>query len=125
MSLSLISWAQKHVAQATYWHDPIHEDKYRHKSTFLADINNELNINENYKKRLNSLNKFVMVKFLQDKIVTPIETSWFGFYATGSNKRVLSLRESEFYASDKLGLKQMMKEGKLIFMEVRKISLNS
>jgi palmitoyl-protein thioesterase len=59
-----------------------------------------------------------MVKFLQDKIVTPIETSWFGFYETGSDKRVLSLVESSFYTSDKLGLKQMMEGGKLVFMEV-------
>lgn len=114
----MTSWAQKHVAQATYWHDPLHEDIYRKKSTFLADINNERNINENYKRRLNSLNKFVMVKFLKDKIVTPIETQWFGFFATGSDKKVLSLRESEFYASDKLGLKEMMKENKLVFLEV-------
>lgn len=61
-----------------------------------------------------------MVKFLRDKIVTPIETSWFGFYAIGSDKKVLPLKETEFYASDKLGLKQMMKDGKLVFMEVRK-----
>jgi palmitoyl-protein thioesterase len=114
----LFSWAQKHIAQATYWHDPLHEQKYRQKSSFLADINNERKINENYKKRLNSLQKFVMVKFLKDKIVTPIETSWFGFYETGSDKRVLSLVESSFYTSDKLGLKQMMEDGKLVFMEV-------
>lgn len=61
-----------------------------------------------------------MVKFLQDKIVTPIETSWFGFYETGSDKKVLSLFESSFYTSDRLGLKQMMMEGKLVFMEVKK-----
>lgn len=61
-----------------------------------------------------------MVKFLRDKIVTPIETSWFGFYQTGSDKKVLTLFESSFYTSDKLGLKQMMKEEKLVFMEVKR-----
>lgn len=121
----LLSWAQNHIAQALYWHDPIHEQTYRLKSTFLADINNERRINEKYRKRLNSLQKFVMVKFLRDKIVTPIETSWFGFFESGSDKKVLSLRESSFYASDKLGLKQMMKEGKLVFMEVKEWFLTS
>lgn len=35
------SWIQAFVVQAQYWHDPTREDKYRAKSVFLADINNE------------------------------------------------------------------------------------
>lgn len=112
------NWAQKHVAQATYWHDPLHEAIYRRKSSFLADINNERSVNQNYIRRLQSLNKFIMVKFLRDKIVYPIETSWFGFYKPGSDEKVLSLVESETFVRDKLGLKQMMKDGKLVFVEV-------
>lgn len=113
------SWAQKHIAQATYWHDPLNEEKYRKRSTFLSDINNENIINADYVNRLQSLNKFVLVKFLRDQIVKPIESSWFGFYKPGSEKIVLSLKESELYAKDKLGLKQMMKDGKLVFIAVR------
>jgi palmitoyl-protein thioesterase len=112
------NWAQNHVAQATYWHDPIHEEKYRKRSTFLADINNERGINKDYIRRLQSLNKFVMVKFLRDKIVQPIETSWFGFYKPGSDKTVLSLTESELFLRDKLGLKRMLDHGKIVFIEV-------
>lgn len=96
----------------------MNEEKYRRRSTFLADINNERVINIDYIKRLQSLNKFVMVKFLRDTIVQPVETSWFGFYQPGSDGVVLSLRRTEMFTTDKLGLKQMMKEGKLIFIEV-------
>lgn len=113
------NWSQKHVAQATYWHDPMHEELYRRKSSFLADINNERSVNQNYIRRLQRLNKFVMVKFLRDKIVYPVETSWFGFYKPGSDEKVLSLVESETFVRDKLGLKQMMKDDKLVFVEVR------
>lgn len=112
------SWAQNHVAQATYWHDPLHEETYRRKSTFLADINNEGVVKQIYIQRLTSLNKFVMVKFLRDKIVFPTETSWFGFYKPGDDKVILSLEESQIYSRDKLGLKQMKKDGKLVFIEV-------
>lgn len=115
------NWAQKHIAQATYWHDPFNEGKYREKSSFLADINNEKDINENYRKRLQSLNQFVMVKFLRDKIVQPIESSWFGFYKPESDTTVLSLSDSQTYIRDNLGLKRMMKDGKLVFLEVWKL----
>lgn len=43
--------------QATYWHDPLHESSYRLKSTFLADINNEVYVNEGYAENLNKLKK--------------------------------------------------------------------
>lgn len=48
---------QDYLVQATYWHNPLQEDKYRNFSSFLADINNELKINEDYVKNLAALNK--------------------------------------------------------------------
>lgn len=112
------SWAQNTIAQATFWHDPFHEETYRRRSTFLADINNERKVNLNYIKRLQNLNKFVMVKFTRDKIITPLDTAWFGFFRPGSDEVVLPLEESEIYASDRLGLMQMNRDGKLVFIEV-------
>jgi hypothetical protein len=50
---------QKHLVQATYWHNPLDEEKYKNKSTFLADINNERIINKTYIERLQSLEKYV------------------------------------------------------------------
>jgi len=38
------SWIQAFVVQAQYWHDPTREEKYKAKSIFLADINNEKDI---------------------------------------------------------------------------------
>lgn len=48
---------QAKLVQATYWHDPLNEDKYRNHSTFLADINNEKFINTTYIKNLQLLKK--------------------------------------------------------------------
>lgn len=109
-------WVQRFLVQATYWHDPMNEDLYRTKSTFLADINNEKVVNQDYIDRLQKLNKFVMVKFENDTIVQPVETSWFGFYKPGSDKVLIPLEESEIFIKDKLGLKQMKDDDKLVYL---------
>lgn len=97
-------------------HDPMNEDLYRTKSTFLAEINNEKVVNQDYIDRLQKLNKFVMVKFENDTIVQPVETSWFGFYKPGSDKELIPLEESEIFLKDKLGLKQMKDDDKLVYL---------
>lgn len=111
-------WVQKRLVQATYWHDPKNEDAYKNKSTFLAEINNERRVNEKYVRRLQSLDNFVMVKFINDTIVQPVDTQWFGFYKPGSDSITLPLEESEIYIKDKLGLRKMKEDGKLKFIAV-------
>lgn len=109
-------WIQNNLVQAEYWHDPLQEDLYRNKSVFLADINQEKIVNETYRINLMKLKNFVMVKFLNDSMVQPKESEWFGFYKPGQSKEIEPLQESELYLKDKLGLKQMDKGGKLHFI---------
>lgn len=109
-------WVQRLLVQATYWHDPLNEDVYRKKSTFLADINNENKINQDYIDRLQKLEKFVMIKFANDTIVQPVETSHFGYYKPGSDRVLIPLEETELFLKDKLGLKAMKDDGKLVFL---------
>lgn len=85
------------LVQATYWHDPLHENDYKHGSIFLADINNEVNVNQTYKNNLGRLDHFVMVKFDNDSMVQPRESAWFGFYAPGQGKQLLTLQQSQIY----------------------------
>ncbi|EHB14570.1 Palmitoyl-protein thioesterase 1 [Heterocephalus glaber] len=107
---------QERLVQAEYWHDPIKEDVYRNHSIFLADINQERSVNESYKKNLMGLKKFVMVKFLNDSIVDPVDSEWFGFYRSGQAKETIPLQETTLYTKDHLGLKEMDKAGKLVFL---------
>ncbi|KAI9540222.1 Palmitoyl-protein thioesterase 1 [Dissostichus eleginoides] len=107
---------QKHLVQAQYWHDPLNDDLYKKHSLFLADINQERAVNETYKKNLQLLEKFVMVKFLQDTVVDPVDTEWFGFLKTGQAKETETLQESLLYKEDRLGLAAMDKAGKLDFL---------
>lgn len=106
---------QNSLVQATYWHDPMREKKYKSASSFLADINNEVTVNQDYVDRLQRIQKFVMVKFSNDSMVTPRESSWFQFYEPGQDSRLLELSSSAVYT--RLGLDKMDKEGKLIYHE--------
>ncbi|XP_071531238.1 palmitoyl-protein thioesterase 1 isoform X2 [Panulirus ornatus] len=111
-----INWIQDTLVQAQYWHDPLHEEDYRNKSIFLADINNEKVLNEDYRNNLKKLDNFVMVRFLEDRMVVPAESEWFGFYAPGQDIEVIPLQESRLYLEDRLGLKEMDEAGKLHFL---------
>jgi palmitoyl-protein thioesterase len=111
-----LPFVQDHLVQAEYWQDPLNEQEYREKSIFLADINQELKVNETYKTNLQKLKKFVMVMFGKDTMVQPKESEWFGFYKPGQDKEVYTLKESPLYIEDKLGLKKMDEQGKLVFL---------
>lgn len=112
------SMVQSTVVQAQYWHDPRDEETYREKSQFIADINQEREVNEAYKSNLQQLENFVMVRFNNDSMVHPTDSQWFGFYKSGSIRSTVSLQESNIYKQDKLGLAAMDEAGKLHFLEI-------
>lgn len=93
------SLTQQLLVPASYWHDPLNEEGYRNSGTFLADINNENEINKNYIRNLQRLKKFVMVKFNQDTMVVPIDSGWFSWYNPQNTSQVLRLNETYLYTS--------------------------
>lgn len=107
---------QDRFIQATYWHDPYQEQEYKKKSTFMADINNERYINQTYSENLQKLNSMVLVKFLNDTIVWPRETEWFGFYKPGQSVQTETLIDTDLYRKDRLGLKQLYESGRIHFL---------
>ncbi|KAI4470289.1 palmitoyl-protein thioesterase/dolichyldiphosphatase 1 [Holotrichia oblita] len=110
------SFFQEKFVQFTFWHNPLNEKAYIEHSTFLADINNEKQINQEYVERLKKLENFVMVKYENDQMVIPVESSWFGFYEPGQAKKVLALKETRIYLDDQLGLREMDHQKKLHFL---------
>ncbi|XP_076624517.1 palmitoyl-protein thioesterase 1 [Colletes latitarsis] len=110
-----LKFVQEKLIQATYWHDPYQEKEYKENSIFMADINNELHINQTYKDNLQKLHSMVLVKFTNDTIVWPKESEWFGFYTPGQATKIQTLEESDLYRKDRLGLKILHKLGKLHF----------
>ncbi|CAG0882545.1 unnamed protein product [Cyprideis torosa] len=111
-----VKWVQKMLVQAEYWHDPLALQEYREKSIFLADINNEVNINQTYVENLLQLQNLVLVKFLDDTIVSPRESEWFDFFTPGQDKIILPLKASRMWREDRLGLQKLDSQGKLKFV---------
>ncbi|CAI5452532.1 unnamed protein product [Caenorhabditis angaria] len=112
------SFVQKRVVQAQYWHDPNAEEEYKKRSIFLADINNENNNNPRYKKNLLKLKNLMLVKFNQDHMVVPKESSWFGFYKPGDIDTVQNMNETDLYLQDRIGLRKLNESGRLHFLAV-------
>lgn len=107
---------QKDLVQAEYWHDPLNPEEYKKNCIFLPDINQENTVNPVYKERLSKVANFVMVKFLNDTMVEPKESEWFGFYKDHQTKEMYTLFESSIYTEDKLGLKSLNDAGRLHFL---------
>lgn len=105
---------QKFVAPMTYWHDP-DEAKYRNSSTFLAIINNEVDLNEDYVRNLNNLLYLVLVKYEADRTIVPKSSSWFGFFDPSGSE--FPMEATEVYTKDRLGLQSMKENGKLVLIE--------
>lgn len=98
-------WIQSFQVQAQYWHDPLDEALYASKSAFIADINNARpQKNATYKANLQTLNQMVLVVFEQDSVIIPRESSHFGFYAPGQDSIILSMRDTQLYKEDWIGL---------------------
>ena len=75
-------FVQHHSTQANYWHDAEDENRYLKGNLWLPKVNGHP-FDAMQKSRLTQLNKFVMVKFENDTMVQPRESSWFGFYKKG------------------------------------------
>uniref|UniRef100_A0A0N4ZPF7 Palmitoyl-protein thioesterase 1 n=1 Tax=Parastrongyloides trichosuri TaxID=131310 RepID=A0A0N4ZPF7_PARTI len=109
-------FVQRNVVQAQYWHDPKQDDEYKTYNIFLADLNNENEINKKYKENLLKLKKMVLVKFLRDEMVVPKESEWFGFYDK-SGVKVIPMENTTLYSDDKLGLKKLSDSGRMYLLE--------
>lgn len=111
-----IDAVQDRLVQAEYWHDPLNEDEYKKKSVFLADLNQENTVNATYKTNLMKVKNIALVKFLQDEMVQPKESEWFGFYNPGQATTVYNMTQSKLYTEDRLGLKEMNEAGRIHFL---------
>ncbi|XP_070492431.1 palmitoyl-protein thioesterase 1-like [Chironomus tepperi] len=106
---------QRSISPLTYWHDDINEFRYKRGSSFLAIINNENYYNPDYVKNLQSLKRLVLVKYINDISVIPNESTQFGF--RDGYGRVIRMEDTELYQKDRIGLKKMKEDGKLMMLD--------
>lgn len=121
------AWAQRNLVQAQYYRDPANYATYLNHSLFLADINNEVDVesrrerNTTYAKNLGTLENFVMVLFNEDKTVIPKESSWFGSYSIPTEEddgppAIVHMKQQPLYKEDWIGLRKLDEEDKVFLI---------
>ncbi|KAG8042381.1 hypothetical protein G9C98_005015 [Cotesia typhae] len=103
----------QHTSVGNYWNDPYHQELYFKYSKFLPFVNNEeQSVNTtDYKLGLTKLKKLVLIGGPDDGVITPWQSSQFGFYQF--NETVVEMRDREIYRTDAIGLKTLDKAKKL------------
>ncbi|GMS90856.1 hypothetical protein PENTCL1PPCAC_13031, partial [Pristionchus entomophagus] len=113
--MAYVPYLQNTIVQAQYYHDPDDEELYRNGSIFIAEINNEVEMNLSYKTNLLKLDHLILIVFDQDTTVIPRESSWFGFYKEKDIDTIIPYNESKLYIEDRIGLRTLDESGRLHF----------
>jgi palmitoyl-protein thioesterase len=80
---------------------------------FMPDLNNEREVNEEYRKNLLGVKNFGMFLWEDDHTVYPTETCW--SFHFDEQKNLVKLRDQDSYKNDVLGLKTLDERGDLFF----------
>ncbi|XP_037814090.1 lysosomal thioesterase PPT2 homolog [Lucilia sericata] len=106
----------QHTSVGNYWNDPNKQDLYLKYSVFLPYINNELKSTNSseFKNALTHLDKMVLIGGPNDGVITPWESSHFGFY--NGSFDVVPFNKRDIYTADTIGLKTLADHGKLIII---------
>ena len=103
---------------ADYWKDPSDQATYLERSRWLADVNNERESrNDDYKRRMTTLERYVLVEAVNDTTVAPHVSESHGFYAWGSSAQILGLRETPGYLQDTIGVRTLDEGGRLVQLQ--------
>ncbi|CAB0040176.1 unnamed protein product [Trichogramma brassicae] len=108
----------QHTSVGNYWNDPHHQELYYKYSRFLPFVNNE-KITSNtstFKEGLTKLQRMVLIGGPDDGVITPWQSSQFGYYNV--NETVVEMRDRDEYQNDLIGLKTLDKNKKLILHTV-------
>ena len=108
---------QDSIGPAAYFRFKYDQEYYLEHNTFLKMLNNENEVKDKeIYKRFSSLEKVKLIKNKADTVIVPKESSWFEFYDFEGNK-IVPLKESQFYIKDFIGLRKLIEEGKVNFVE--------
>lgn len=106
---------QQFIAPSNYWKNPENREGYLKNAKFLPISNNELVFNSTKKEIWLSLKFARFIKFTEDKIIVPKESSWWGEYS--QNFTELTRFQTKLYKEDLLGIRTLEETGKADFLE--------
>ncbi|CAL7950492.1 unnamed protein product [Xylocopa violacea] len=108
----------QHTSVGNYWNDPHHQKLYYKFSKFLPYVNNEKNSTKmpTSKRGLIKLKRMVLIGGPDDGVITPWQSSHFGYY--DANETVIDMRDRNIYKDDLIGLRTLDESGKLTLITV-------
>lgn len=103
----------QHTSVGNYWNDPHKQDLYYQFSVFLPYINNEIKSSNStlFREGLLNLRKMVLIGGPDDGVITPWQSSHFGYY--DENDEVVPMHKRKVYTDDAIGLRTLDKSKKL------------
>eukprot|EP00731_Ephydatia_muelleri_P038704 Em0869g2a len=108
--LALYNDLGQDVSVGNYWNDPYHQDLYYQHCDYLPLLNN--GTNPAYKTNFLNLQQLVLIGGPDDGVITPWESSQFGFYEDNS-ETVADMKSQSFYTKDSFGLRTLDMQGKI------------
>ncbi|OAD61114.1 Lysosomal thioesterase PPT2 like protein [Eufriesea mexicana] len=114
----------QHTSVGNYWNDPHHQELYYKYNTFLPYVNSEIpSIKLSTNKRgLTKLKRMVLVGGPEDGVITPWQSSHFGYY--DANETVIDMRDRSIYKDDLIGIRTLDESERLTLITVPNIPHN-
>lgn len=102
------------VSICDYWNDPHHRPRYLQHNIFLPLLNGERAHRDMkaWRESFLRIKKLVLIGGPDDGVITPWQSSHFGFY--NSNESVVEMQNQEFYRNDTFGLKTLEARGDVL-----------
>uniref|UniRef100_A0A2A4JXH6 palmitoyl-CoA hydrolase n=1 Tax=Heliothis virescens TaxID=7102 RepID=A0A2A4JXH6_HELVI len=103
----------QHTSVGNYWNDPYHQSLYETYSVYLPYINNHIKSakSADFKNNLLRLKRLVLIGGPDDNVITPWQSSQFGYY--DANETIIEMKSQEIYMEDKIGLRTLDESGRL------------
>lgn len=102
---------QKNIGPAGYYRTAAHLDDYQNSNSFLLNLNNEINQDENGKKRFEDLDSLMLIGFKNDKMISPKESAEFAEY--NENFDLIPMNQTKAYKDNLFGLKTLDEKKKI------------
>lgn len=115
------TYVGQHTSVGNYWNDPHQQQLYMRYSAFLPYINNEAHTDNStrFRDNLLRLRRMVLIGGPDDGVITPWQSSHFGYY--DGNLHVVPVRERDIYVSDAIGLRKLNSTGRLVQLTVPQV----
>ena len=114
-SLAYSKFMQNKLSAAELWNDPRHHLEYLNRNIFIPILNNEIShpLSEIFKRNLDNLEKWILFKSTNEKVVVPAESCWMNYYSYTNPSVIEDYKDSYQYLYDILGFKSLYKNNKI------------